>query len=129
MTYAPPSRASWVAIEPTTPAAPSTGGGEVARYIGRHGTDRVPNRAENNQFDAMLKAARERSVESVRPNHGIPIEVESGTFIVPVTINGQITLKFMIDSGATDVAVPADVVLTLIRTGSIAKEDFLGEQQ
>jgi len=35
----------------------------------------------------------------------------------------------MIDSGATDVAVPADVVLTLIRTGSIAKEDFLGEQQ
>jgi predicted aspartyl protease len=77
----------------------------------------------------MLKAARERSVESVRPNHGIPIEVESGTFIVPVTINGQITLKFMIDSGATDVAVPADVVLTLIRTGSIAKEDFLGEQQ
>jgi len=38
-------------------------------------------------------------------------------------------LKFMIDSGATDVAVPADVVLTLIRTGSIAKEDFLGEQQ
>jgi clan AA aspartic protease (TIGR02281 family) len=81
------------------------------------------------EYDAMLRVARERSVESVRPNHGVPIEVEGGTFIVPVTINGQITLKFMIDSGATDVTVPADVVLTLTRTGSIVKEDFLGEQQ
>lgn len=63
------------------------------------------------------------------PNAGIPIEIEGGTFIVPVTINGQLTLKFMIDSGATDVAVPADVVLALIRTGSITKDDFLGQQQ
>jgi clan AA aspartic protease (TIGR02281 family) len=77
----------------------------------------------------MLNAAHERSVEPVRSNHGILIEVEGGTFIVPVTINSQITLKFTIDSGAADVAVPADVVLMLIRTGSIVKEDFLGEQQ
>ncbi len=63
------------------------------------------------------------------PNAGIPIEIDGGTFIVPVTINGQLTLKFMIDSGATDVAVPADVVLALIRTGSITKDDFLGQQQ
>ena len=76
----------------------------------------------------MLKAARERSVESVQPNHGIPIEVEGGTFIVPVTINDKITLNFTIDSGASDVAVH-DVVMTLIRTGSITKADFLGEQQ
>jgi hypothetical protein len=60
---------------------------------------------------------------------GIPIDIEGGTFIVPVTINGQITLNFTIDSGAADVAVPADVVRTLIRTGSITKQDFLGEKQ
>src|SRR5262249_22695560 len=35
----------------------------------------------------------------------------------------------MIDSGAYDVAVTAGVVLTLIRTGSIVKEDFLGEKR
>jgi clan AA aspartic protease (TIGR02281 family) len=60
---------------------------------------------------------------------GIPVEIEGGTFVVPVTINGQITLKFIVDTGASDVTVPADVVLTLIRTGSIVKEDFLGEQR
>src|SRR4029077_15005530 len=29
---------------------------------------------------------------------GIPIEIEGGTFIVPVTINAKITLNFTIDS-------------------------------
>jgi clan AA aspartic protease (TIGR02281 family) len=38
-------------------------------------------------------------------------------------------VDFTIDSGATDVTVPADVVSTLIRTGSITKDDFLGERQ
>jgi clan AA aspartic protease (TIGR02281 family) len=90
---------------------------------------KVPPNTRVDVYDAMLRAARERSVEPVQPNHGIPIEVDGGTFIVPVTINDQITLKFMIDSGATDVAVPADVVLTLIRTGSITEADFLGEKQ
>jgi predicted aspartyl protease len=39
------------------------------------------------------------------------------------------TLNFTIDSGASDVSVPADVVSTLIRLGSIERADFLGEQQ
>src|SRR5271166_2688590 len=33
---------------------------------------------------------------------------EGGTFVVPVRINDQITLEFVIDSGASDVSVPAD---------------------
>jgi uncharacterized protein len=51
-----------------------------------------------------------------------------GTFLVPVTINEQITLKFVLDSGAADVSIPADVVLTLMRTGSLTESDFLGNQ-
>jgi hypothetical protein len=62
-------------------------------------------------------------------NAGIPVEIQGGTAIVSVTINGKLTLDFIIDSGATDVVVPADVVLTLIRTGSITRDDFLGQQQ
>jgi hypothetical protein len=53
---------------------------------------------------------------------------DGGTFKVPVTINGQLTLKFVVDSGAADVSIPADVVLTLSRTGTIAEDDFLGAQ-
>jgi tetratricopeptide (TPR) repeat protein len=59
----------------------------------------------------------------------IPMVPEGGTFVVPVRINDQITLKFVIDSGASDVSVPADVVLTLLRTGTITDADFLGTQK
>ena len=59
----------------------------------------------------------------------VPMVPEGGTFVVPVRINDQITLKFVIDSGAADVSVPADVVMTLLRTGTIAKSDFLGAQK
>jgi predicted aspartyl protease len=51
-----------------------------------------------------------------------------GTFTVPVLINEQLTLNFVIDSGAADVSIPADVVLTLIRTGTLTSGDFLGRQ-
>jgi clan AA aspartic protease (TIGR02281 family) len=54
-------------------------------------------------------------------------QYRGGTFLVPVTINDRLTLRFMVDSGATDVTIPADVVLSLIRTGTLASEDFLGE--
>jgi gag-polyprotein putative aspartyl protease len=59
---------------------------------------------------------------------GIPLLVEGGTFVIPVLINGQITLNFTIDSGAADVSIPADVVSTLIRTGTIQKSDFIGQK-
>jgi len=53
---------------------------------------------------------------------------EGGTFVVPVTINGQLTLKFVVDSGAADVSIPADVFMTLVRTDTITEADFLGKQ-
>jgi hypothetical protein len=58
----------------------------------------------------------------------VPMISDGGTFRVPVTINDELTLKFVIDSGAADVSVPADVVMTLVRTGSITDADFLGKQ-
>jgi clan AA aspartic protease (TIGR02281 family) len=58
----------------------------------------------------------------------VPMVGDGGTFAVPVTINNQLTLKFVIDSGASDVSIPTDVVSTLVRTGTIADTDFLGSQ-
>jgi predicted aspartyl protease len=34
----------------------------------------------------------------------------------------------VLDSGAADVSIPADVVLTLMRTGTLSAADFLGNQ-
>jgi hypothetical protein len=58
----------------------------------------------------------------------VKMQNEGSTYVVPVLINNVITLNFVVDSGAADVAVPADVVLTLLRTGTIDKSDFVGAQ-
>jgi clan AA aspartic protease (TIGR02281 family) len=59
----------------------------------------------------------------------IPLIYEHGTFRVPVHINDQITLDFLLDSGASDVSIPADVFSTLVRTGTVLKSDFIDTQE
>jgi hypothetical protein len=39
----------------------------------------------------------------------VALKKQGGIFVVPVQINGAITLDFTVDSGAADVSVPADV--------------------
>jgi predicted aspartyl protease len=58
----------------------------------------------------------------------VPMQSEGGTYVVPVLINDAITLNFVVDSGAADVSIPADVVMTLMRTGTLKESDFLGEK-
>jgi predicted aspartyl protease len=58
----------------------------------------------------------------------IALERDGGTLVAPVSINNAITLKFVIDSGASDVNITADVVLTLMRAGTIDESDFLGSR-
>ena len=73
-----------------------------------------------------------RSVPSLPQISGAPGTIllvkEGGTFKVPVLINGIIPLHFTVDSGASDVSIPSDVVTTLVRTGTITDGDFMGEQ-
>jgi predicted aspartyl protease len=56
----------------------------------------------------------------------IKLEPTSGYLLVPVQVNGRMTFNFVLDSGASDVAIPADVVQTLTRAGTISRADFIG---
>jgi clan AA aspartic protease (TIGR02281 family) len=58
----------------------------------------------------------------------VPLENANGLYVVPVLVNGTTSLKFAIDTGATDVAIPADIVANLMKDGLVAKADFLGER-
>jgi tetratricopeptide (TPR) repeat protein len=58
----------------------------------------------------------------------INMEKSGGVYVVPVRFNDIITLPAVVDSGASDVSIPADIVSTLIRTKTITDGDFLGEQ-
>jgi hypothetical protein len=56
----------------------------------------------------------------------VQLTLHNGVFAVPVIINGAIIIPFVLDSGAADVQLPAEVVLTLIRTGTLSEQDFIG---
>jgi predicted aspartyl protease len=58
----------------------------------------------------------------------VRMEGQGGVYVVPVRFNDMITLNAIVDSGASDMSVPADIVSTLIRTKTITDQDFLGEQ-
>jgi len=58
----------------------------------------------------------------------VPMKLDGGTYAAPVTINSVVTLDFIVDSGAAYVSIPADVVLTLVRTGTLQESDFIGQE-
>ncbi len=51
-----------------------------------------------------------------------------GIYVVPVLINNAITLNLVLDSGASDVRIPADVVITLMRKAALKRADFQGKK-
>jgi clan AA aspartic protease (TIGR02281 family) len=73
---------------------------------------------------AVLVALRPEAVRA----DSVPLKRENGAYVVRAMVNDQITLNFTLDSGAADVSIPADVFSTLVRTGTIAKTDYLDTQ-
>jgi clan AA aspartic protease (TIGR02281 family) len=51
---------------------------------------------------------------------------KSGNLWVPAKINNVVTIDFVIDSGASDITLPRDVYLTLIRSGTLTKANYIG---
>jgi clan AA aspartic protease (TIGR02281 family) len=87
------------------------------------------------KITARLKKSAHARLYKVQPRASassgatqVPLVSEGGTFKVPVLINGVIELHFMLDSGASDVSIPVDVVSTLIRAGTLKDSDFFGTQ-
>ena len=68
---------------------------------------------------AMLLAVRATGAEEIR------LRSRSGTFSVSARLNDTISLDFVLDTGATNVVIPADVVSTLLRTGTLTERDFV----
>ena len=66
--------------------------------------------------------------QETQTNARVPLEELGGIFTVPVLVNSTIRLNFIIDSGSADVSIPSDVVLTLMRTGTLKDTDFIGRQ-
>jgi aspartyl protease family protein len=58
----------------------------------------------------------------------VALKEGAGELLVPVVINDSVKLDFTLDSGASVVTIPADVAMTLVRTGTLTRDDYLGRQ-
>ena len=56
------------------------------------------------------------------------IKTNSGVFEIPATINNVLKIYFIMDTGASDVSISPDIVLTLIKAKAISDEDWLEGQ-
>jgi clan AA aspartic protease (TIGR02281 family) len=83
--------------------------------------------AQKNLRERLAKVPNPASADRTSGS-SIQMKKDGGTYVVPVLINSAITLDFMVDSGASDVSIPEDVVTTLMRTGTIRDTDFIGEK-
>ena len=55
----------------------------------------------------------------------VPVTRDGGVYHVPVTLNGAVTKNFVIDTGAAQVMIPADVYQQLVDAGTVNRSDLL----
>jgi len=58
----------------------------------------------------------------------VAVEPHAGAFVVPVVLNGVISAKFIVDSGAADVSITEDMVSDLMKSGTMTGADLLGSK-
>jgi clan AA aspartic protease (TIGR02281 family) len=77
-------------------------------------------------YEANLRAREPLAgPQSAGLHDEIPLRFVGRIIYVPVEINGTIAIPFVLDTGATELALPADVALTLARAGALDENDVL----
>jgi uncharacterized protein len=83
------------------------------------------SRSTRSEAQTAPRATERPLSQSTTSASEVPLLKSGGIYTVPVQINQAITLDFVVDSGAAEVNIPADVVMTLIRAKTITPSDFL----
>lgn len=84
---------------------------------------------KNIDLSALYLSVIISSLGGYLPAHAEEVRMtkDGGVYHLPVRINDVIELKFIVDTGASDVSIPADVAMTLIRAEAITDSDFRGK--
>jgi hypothetical protein len=102
------------------------------KYVGEFKDDKKNGQGSSYAADGSIIYmgiwADNKFIGKVADQQTIRMEESGGVYVVPVRFNNSITLNAIIDSGAADVSIPADIVLTLMRTKTVTQQDFLGQQ-
>jgi hypothetical protein len=122
-TMAAPRRRRWSHTHPSmTPRQPASRIGWVKSYlVSAIGLPVKVKRVIIIAAVFLVALATQRA-----PAENIPLQPSQGVYMLPVRINDTITIPFVLDSGASDVVVPADIFSTLRRSGTVSQADFRG---
>jgi clan AA aspartic protease (TIGR02281 family) len=58
----------------------------------------------------------------------IQLQQRGGGYSIRGQLNGAVTVDFILDTGASDVAIPGEVAEVLMRAGTLTSKDFIGTQ-
>jgi clan AA aspartic protease (TIGR02281 family) len=69
-------------------------------------------------------------IAGVRPSAAETIQLQQrgGGYLIRGQLNGAMSVDFILDTGASDVAIPGEVAEALMRTGTLTSSDFIGTQ-
>ena len=84
---------------------------------------------EKKEQEAAAAAAATPVVGDASGPIDVAMKRKNGNLWVPAQINKVVTIDFVIDSGASDITLPRDVYLTLIRSGTLTKANYIGAAQ
>jgi clan AA aspartic protease (TIGR02281 family) len=77
-----------------------------------------------------LAELREQLGEGSQPREDrVLLASKNGILVAPVVLNNAIELNFFVDSGATDVSIPADLFSSMRRSGAIVDGDITGSRR
>jgi clan AA aspartic protease (TIGR02281 family) len=103
-------------------------GKKLNRYDGETKTENMNERSRTRAIAYIIQFCLSSIPICPVTAHAETVQLihQGGEYLVPVRINGAIILPFILDTGATNVAIPGDVFLTLRRTGTVKESDHLG---
>ncbi len=83
----------------------------------------------NDPFAKKTVTNKTGQISTGNNTNTIKMEKKHGVMTIPVVLNSVLKIDFIYDSGASDVSISPDVALTLIKTGTLKQEDFIGTQK
>lgn len=81
--------------------------------------------SESKTTDIQNTSVKKPEVSISEVADEVKLVFSGGVYEVPVTLNDVLKINVVLDSGAADVSIAPDVLLTLMRTGTIEKNDWL----
>jgi len=96
---------------------------------------RLSQRRPSNQ--GLAQGSAQGSAESTPPEeqgshpqeYRVLLASKAGILVAPAVLNNAIKLNFFVDSGATDVSIPADLFSSMVRSGAISEADITGSRK